>query len=63
MTNAPVNHVDMTVVIDDLPPLMRHAELGCSLRDAWTRDRPRHGAASRPIDFSQLADHVLVWSE
>src|SRR6266545_1325416 len=27
-TNSPVNHVGMSVVIDDLPPLMWHAELG-----------------------------------
>jgi hypothetical protein len=31
LTNAPVNHVGMAVVIDDLPPLMWHAELGRSL--------------------------------
>ena len=28
LTNAPVNHVGMAVVLDDLPPLMWHAELG-----------------------------------
>ncbi|HEV7854449.1 MAG TPA: guanylate cyclase, partial [Mycobacterium sp.] len=33
MTNAPVNHVGMTVAIDDLPPLMWHAELGDKLQD------------------------------
>jgi hypothetical protein len=27
-TNSPVNHVGMAVVVDDLPPLMWHAELG-----------------------------------
>ncbi|MGL4744392.1 MAG: hypothetical protein ACRCXL_08395, partial [Dermatophilaceae bacterium] len=26
-SNAPVNHVAMAVVLDDLPPLMWHAEL------------------------------------
>ncbi len=26
-SNAPVNHVGMAVVLDDLPPLMWHAEL------------------------------------
>ena len=31
MTNAPVNHVGMTVAIDDLPPLIWHAELGDKL--------------------------------
>jgi len=30
LTNAPVNHVGMAVVVDDLPPLMWHAELGRS---------------------------------
>src|SRR5262245_27018313 len=32
VTNAPVNHVGMAVVIDELPPLMWHAELGKGLR-------------------------------
>ena len=32
-TNSPVNHVGMSVVLDDLPPLMWHAELGRSLPD------------------------------
>ena len=33
-TNSPVNHVAMAVTIDDLPPLLWHAELGQSLPDA-----------------------------
>ena len=36
LTNAPVNHVGMAVVLEDLPPLLWHAELGKSLPDAWT---------------------------
>lgn len=36
LTNAPVNHVGMTVAIDDLPPLIWHAELGDKLVDLWT---------------------------
>src|ERR1700744_1145837 len=40
-TNSPVNHVGMSVVIEDLPPLMWHAELGRSLPDVWTGDRHR----------------------
>jgi hypothetical protein len=36
MTNSPVNHVGMTVAIDDLPPLIWHAELGDKLTDMWT---------------------------
>lgn len=40
-TNAPVNHVGMAVVLDDLPPMMWHAELGRSLTDMWTGDHHR----------------------
>ena len=36
LTNAPVNHVGMAVVLDDMPPLMWHAELGKGLLDVWT---------------------------
>lgn len=39
VTNAPVNHVGMTVALEDLPPLMWHAELGRTLPDAWTGER------------------------
>jgi hypothetical protein len=41
ITNAPVNHVGMAVVLDDLPPLMWHAELGHGLPDVWTGDHHR----------------------
>jgi len=41
LTNAPVNHVGMAVVIDDLPPLMWHAELGKGLMDVWTHSHHR----------------------
>ena len=41
ITNAPVNHVGMAVVLDDLPPLMWHAELGHGLLDVWTGDHHR----------------------
>lgn len=41
VTNSPVNHVGMAVVLDDLPPLMWHAELGHGLRDVWTGDHHR----------------------
>ena len=40
-TNSPVNHVGMSVVIGDLPPLMWHAELGRSLPDLWSGTRHR----------------------
>ena len=47
-TNSPVNHVGMTVALDDLPPLMWHAELGRSLPDLWTRRPPPRRPAARP---------------
>ena len=48
-TNAPINHVGMAVVIDDLPPLMWHAELGKSLLDMWS------GAKHRGVQLHDLA--------
>lgn len=54
-TNSPVNHVGMSVVIDDLPPLMWHAELGRSLPDAWS------GKRQRGVQLHDLQDSVLVW--
>ena len=36
VTNSPVNHVGMAVVVDDLPPLIFHAELGKKQMDVWT---------------------------
>ena len=48
LTNAPVNHVGMAVVLDDLPPLMWHAELGKGLRDVWTGAAPPRRPAPRP---------------
>jgi hypothetical protein len=41
LTNAPVNHVGMAIVVDDLPPLMWHAELGKGLLDVWTNSHHR----------------------
>ena len=41
VTNSPVNHVGMVVALDDLPPLLWHAELGRSLPDVWTGERQR----------------------
>jgi hypothetical protein len=54
-TNSPVNHVGMAVVIDDLPPLMWHAELGRSLPDMWT------GSHQRGAQLHDLREAVLVW--
>ena len=55
-TNSPVNHVGMAVVIDDLPPLMWHAELGRSLPDLWT------GSRHRGVQLHDLHDAVVVWA-
>jgi hypothetical protein len=55
-TNSPVNHVGMSVVIEDLPPLMWHAELGRSLPDVWT------GARHRGVQLHDLRDAVGVWA-
>src|SRR6201982_3026818 len=55
-TNSPVNHVGMAVVIDDLPPLMWHAELGRSLPDVWS------GARHRGVQLHDLRDAVMVWA-
>jgi hypothetical protein len=55
VTNAPVNHVGMAVAIDDLPPLLWHAELGRSLPDVWTGER------QRGVQLHVLADAVGTW--
>jgi hypothetical protein len=55
-TNSPVNHVGMAVVLDDLPPLMWHAELGRSLPDVWS------GKHSRGVQLHDLRDAVTVWA-
>jgi hypothetical protein len=55
-TNAPVNHVGMALVIEDLPPLMWHAELGQALPDLWTGDHHR-GA-----QLHDLRDAVGRWT-
>jgi hypothetical protein len=55
-TNAPINHVGMSVVLEDLPPLMWHAELGRSLPDVWT------GRHQRGVQLHDLRDAVVVWS-
>ncbi|GAA1277555.1 hypothetical protein [Saccharothrix xinjiangensis] len=55
-TNSPVNHVGMTVAVEDLPPLMWHAELGRSLPDVWT------GAHHRGVQLHDLREAVLVWA-
>jgi hypothetical protein len=55
-TNSPINHVGMAVVIDDMPPLMWHAELGRSLPDLWA------GAHHRGVQLHDLRDAVVQWT-
>jgi hypothetical protein len=57
LTNAPVNHVGMAVALDDLPPLMWHAELGRSLPDMWT------GQRQRGVQLHDLQAAVLQWGQ
>jgi len=54
-TNSPVNHVGMSVAIEDLPPLMWHAELGRSLPDVWT------GTRQRGVQLHDLREAVMTW--
>jgi hypothetical protein len=55
-TNSPVNHVGMSVVLDDLPALMWHAELGRSLPDLWS------GTHHRGVQLHDLREAVTVWA-
>ncbi|MGE5697060.1 MAG: guanylate cyclase [Candidatus Sericytochromatia bacterium] len=55
MTNSPVNHVGMTVAIDDLPPLLWHAELGNKLTDVWT------GTNHRGVQLNDAREAVEQW--
>jgi len=57
VTNSPVNHVGMVVAIDDLPPLLWHAELGRSMPDVWT------GQHQRGVQLHRLRDAVKTWDE
>jgi hypothetical protein len=57
VTNSPVNHVGMVVAIDDLPPLLWHAEMGRSLPDVWSGER------RRGVQLHLLADAVTTWNE
>ena len=55
-TNSPVNHVGMSVVIEDLPPLMWHAELGRSLEDISS------GSRRRGVQLHDLRSAVEIWT-
>lgn len=56
LTNAPVNHVGVAVVLDDMPPLMWHAEMGRALPDVWT------GRRQRGVQLHVLEDAVRQWA-
>src|ERR1700753_1634499 len=56
MTNSPVNHVGMSVAIEDLPPLMWHSELGPSLTEVWT------GTRHRGVQLHDLREAVIIWA-
>jgi hypothetical protein len=55
-TNSPVNHVGMAVVLEDLPPLMWHAELGRSLPDLWA------GKHHRGVQLHDLRAAYTQWT-
>jgi hypothetical protein len=57
VTNSPVNHVGMVVALDDLPPLLWHAELGRSLPDVWS------GKRQRGVQLHMLRDAVTTWND
>ena len=46
----------MAVVLDDMPPLMWHAELGRGLLDVWT------GTHHRGVQLHDLRDAVEQWT-
>jgi hypothetical protein len=55
LTNSPVNHVGMTVAIDDMPPLIWHAELGSKLTDLWT------GSTHRGVQLNDARQAIEQW--
>lgn len=55
LTNSPVNHVAMTVGLEDLPPLLWHAELGDRLTDVWT------GSNHRGVQLHDAREAVEQW--
>jgi hypothetical protein len=56
LTNSPVNHVGMVIAVDDMQPLMWHAELGKRLPDLWS------GTFQRGVQLHDLRDAVTVWA-
>ncbi|RYE74038.1 MAG: hypothetical protein EOO74_12165 [Myxococcales bacterium] len=57
LTNSPVNHVGVAIVLDDLPPLMWHAELGKTLQDLWS------GSHHRGVQLHDLKESVERWQQ
>jgi hypothetical protein len=57
MTNSPVNHVGMVVALEDMQPLLWHAELGRSLPDVWT------GEHQRGVQLHVLRDAITTWDK
>jgi hypothetical protein len=55
VTNSPVNHVGMVIALDDLPPLLWHAELGKTIPDVWA------GITHRGTQLHRLVDAVGQW--
>lgn len=56
-TNAPVNHVGIAVVVDDLPPLIWHAALDPKLVDVWA------GRHHRGVQLNRLDAAVRRWHD
>jgi hypothetical protein len=56
ITTAPVNPAGMAEVLDDMPPLMWHAELGRGRRDVWTDSH------HRGVQLHDLREAVEQWS-
>ena len=56
LTNSPVNHVGVAVVLGDMPPLMWHAEMGRGLTDVWT------GRRQRGVQLHDLEAAVRQWT-
>lgn len=56
LTNSPVNHVGVAVVLDDMPPLIWHAEMGRALTDVWT------GRRQRGVQLHDLDEAVRQWT-
>ena len=55
VTNSPVNHVGMTLALDDLPPLLWHAELGSKITDMWT------GTKHRGVQLNDAREAIEQW--